>query len=139
MEHWLSEYAQALSHLNRGNLPSLREHLSDTVEFRDPFNHTFSEDEFISILDDMFARLDNVRFEIHSCIQDERSGVLYWTFHASSKMTGDISFEGISQVKADNMGNVVLHYDHWDASILMERLPMVGRLIRYIRKKISHQ
>lgn len=139
MDNWLSEYALALSQLNSENLSELSMHLADEVEFRDPFTHTFTHAEFIQVLDDMFYRLDNVRFDIHSHIQNDHLGVLQWTFYASNKYTGEIQFDGMSQVFADQEGKVTYHCDYWDASALMEKVPLMGRVIGFMRKRMSHQ
>lgn len=139
MDSWLAEYGLALSQLNRENLEELRKYLAEDIEFRDPFNHSFTQTAFIEILDDMFVRLGDVRFEVHRSIQEGSSGVLHWTFHASNKYTGDIKFEGMSHVFKNKAGKVVRHYDHWDGSFLMEKIPLLGRVIRFLRCRMSHQ
>lgn len=138
MDNWLSEYAQHLSQLNSNNLSAFRHCLADRVEFRDPFNHTFSQDDFIRILEDMYIKLDHVSFNVHGQVQEGNEGVLFWTFSASSKITGSFEIEGNSRVSCDKDGKVMLHHDYWDASELMQQLPLLGMVIGKVRKKMSH-
>lgn len=144
MDNWLSLYAQKLSNLTAENLPELRQHLADSVEFRDPFNHRFTQNEFIHILEDMYQKLDQVSFQVHSCLLagndgSDKEGVLYWTFTASSGLTGKVEFEGASRVVQDGQGKVMLHHDYWDASELMQQIPLIGAVIKKLRRKMSHQ
>lgn len=141
MDNWLSRYAQQLSNLTADNLPGLRQYLADSVDFRDPFNHTYTQNEFIHILEDMYQKLDRVSFQVHSCLLsgDEKEGVMYWTFTASSGLTGKVEFEGASRVVQDGEGRVMLHHDYWDASELMQQIPLIGAVIKKLRRKMSHQ
>jgi hypothetical protein len=142
MDNWLSRYAQQLSNLTADNLPELRQYLADSVEFRDPFNHTYTQNEFIHILEDMYQKLDQVSFQVHSCLlagdDNEKEGVMYWTFTASSGLTGKVEFEGASRVVQDGDGRVMLHHDFWDASELMQKIPLIGAVIKKLRRKMSH-
>ncbi|MGH1460951.1 MAG: nuclear transport factor 2 family protein [Neptuniibacter sp.] len=138
MDNWLPAYAQQLSNLTRDNLPLLFESLATDVEFRDPFNHSYSRQAFLSILEDMFTRLNDVSFTIHGMQENDREGSLYWTFSASSPSMGVIKFEGMSRVVADEHCRIILHHDFWDASELMQKIPVLGTVIRQIRKKLSH-
>ena len=138
MDNWLSEYAHHLSNLTPGKLDSLRPLLSENLEFRDPFNHSFTQDAFIAILEDMYLKLDQVNFDVNAQLQKGNEGVLYWTFSATSKMTGTFEFVGSSRVVLDKEGKIELHHDYWDGSELMQRLPLLGRIIRKLRQKMSH-
>lgn len=138
MDNWLSEYAQQLSNLTPDNLDLLYPLLAENLEFRDPFNHTFTRDSFIAILEDMYQKLDQVNFDVHAQLQNGNEGVLYWTFSATSKMTGRFEFVGSSRVVLGKEGKIELHHDYWDGSELMQRLPLLGRVIRKLRQKMSH-
>jgi len=138
MDNWLSEYAYQLSNLTPDSLDSLRPLLAENLEFRDPFNHTFTQDAFIAILEDMYLKLDQVSFAVQAQLQQGHEGVLYWTFSANSKMTGRFEFEGSSRVVLGKEGKIELHHDYWDGSELMQRIPLVGRIIRKLRQKMSH-
>jgi hypothetical protein len=65
-------------------------------------------------------------------------GMLHWTFTAHSGLTGPIRFQGMSRVCFDTDGRVVSHYDYWDGSLVMETVPVIGRLIAWLRKKFRH-
>lgn len=139
MDNWLEQYGQVLENLNADNLTELEACLTEGVEFRDPFNHSHCRDDFISIMRDMFEKLDNVSFVVHQTLDREQHGYLYWTFTASSRTTGNLSVEGTSRVEIDDAGLICLHHDFWDASELLQGLPVLGRIIAMIRRKLSHR
>ena len=52
-------------------------------------------------------------------------------------MNRNWSFDGTSIIILDNNGLVSEHIDHWDAaSSFFERIPILGWMIKLIRKKI---
>lgn len=139
MDNWLQNYINVLEKLDRNNLPSLETVTVTSFEFRDPFNHTYSQEAFIAIMADMFEKLPSVRFTVHQSVQNDLSGFIRWTFTGNSKITGDFSFEGTSRIEADEDGFIRLHHDFWDASELMQKLPVLGFVIGKLRTKFSHQ
>jgi len=137
MDDWLSQYALAMNNLRAENLEKLKELVSEDIEFQDPFNHSFNRDAFIETLQDMFNKLEQVRFEVHEMLQQEQQAVLYWTFSANSRSTGPISVEGMSRIRVDSAGRVCLHQDFWDASQIMQQIPLIGRVIAWLRNKMA--
>ena len=52
-------------------------------------------------------------------------------------MNRNWSFDGTSIIILDNNGLVSEHIDHWDAaSSFFEKIPILGWMIKFIRKKI---
>ena len=138
MDNWLADYVEVLENLNSENLDSLCNITTGAFSFRDPFNHTHTQADFIAIMQDMFERLSLVRFQVHRSVQQDQHAFIYWTFYGNSRFTGEFSFEGVSRIEADDGGKVMLHHDFWDASELMEKVPLLGAVIRKVRKKLSH-
>lgn len=138
MDNWLADYVEVLENLSSDNLGSLRNITSEAFSFRDPFNHTHNQADFIAIMQDMFQRLSSVRFQVHRCVQQDHDAFIYWTFYADSRFTGAFSFEGVSRIEASDSGKIILHHDFWDGSELMEKIPVLGAIIRKVRRKFAH-
>lgn len=133
----LARYAQALSELTPDTVNHLEALLSEQAVFSDPFNRVTGRAVFLRIFEDMYSRLDDVGFAVHQLAETEEGGFIYWTFSGYSKLTGQLSIDGVSRVVLDSEGRVLLHADYWDASLLLERLPLLGRVIRRIRQKLA--
>jgi hypothetical protein len=138
MDNWLADYVAVLENLSSENLNSLCNITAEGFSFKDPFNHTHTQADFIAIMEDMFQRLSLVRFQVHSSVQQGQHAFIYWTFYGDSSFTAEFSFEGVSRIEANDSGKVMLHHDFWDGSELMEKLPLLGAVIRKLRKKLSH-
>ena len=135
----LNNYANCLASLQPATISELGGLVADEVQFSDPFNHVQGKAAFLGIMEEMFRQLSDVRFELLDCQIQGRSGYLYWCFSAASSLTGAFSAEGVSRVCLSEAGLVISHQDFWDASILMQEFPVLGRVIRYIRNRAAYR
>ncbi|MDO6563337.1 nuclear transport factor 2 family protein [Amphritea sp. 1_MG-2023] len=138
VEH-LERYAMLLSQLKPERISELGMLVSETICFTDPFNRVQSKSAFLGIMADMFEQLDQVSFEVFECQVQGEVGYLYWRFSATSPLAGAFKTEGVSRLVFDQQGRVVSHQDFWDASLLMEQFPLLGRVIRYIRRRAAYR
>lgn len=134
----LNRYVEVLQQLKPHNLDSLAQLLAADVMFKDPFNLTHSRDDFIAIMADMFMRLSDVRFTVHEQMQEGQRAYIFWTYRAFNKLIGEFEFEGVSKIRFNADGLVSEHYDLWDGSELMQKLPVVGLPVRFLRGKFKH-
>jgi hypothetical protein len=44
---------------------------------------------------------------------------------------------GVSHVRFNAQGQVIFQQDYWDSSVLFERLPVVGVLTRYVKRRLE--
>jgi len=135
----LNNYASCLARLQPTTISVLGGLVADDVHFSDPFNHVQGKTAFLGIMEEMFRQLSDVRFEVFECQLQGRTGYLYWRFSAASSLTGAFSAEGVSRICLNENGLVISHQDFWDASILMQEFPLLGRVIRYIRKRAAYR
>ena len=139
MTEWLAQYVQVLEQLSPDNLDRLNAVTAEQIEFKDPFNHTTTRTELIALMADMFAKLNEVHFDVHQASGSGQQGMLYWTFSGHSKLTGRVEIKGMSQIVADQSGRVILHHDFWDGSEMMQKVPWLGALIGWLRSKFAHK
>ena len=139
MDNWLTAYADVLQALNKENLHTLDAIASSELEFKDPFNHTYSLDSFKAILNDMYVKLGAVDFVVEHFIESGLKGTLVWRFSGESSLLGQVDFAGMSYVEADEKGMVRLHHDHWDSADLLSKIPVAGGLVRFLHRRCSHQ
>ncbi|RTE65279.1 nuclear transport factor 2 family protein [Amphritea opalescens] len=135
----LNRYALLLSQLTAANVVELDPLVSETIYFTDPFNRLKGKANFLGLMSEMFEQLNNVSFEVFETQIQGQTGYLYWRFSASSSLTGAFSTEGTSRVCFNHQGLVVSHQDFWDASALIEQFPLLGRIIRYIRRRAAYK
>jgi predicted ester cyclase len=116
-------------------LPSL---VTADVRFRDPFNDVQGVDAYARVLTKMFADLDAPRFEVRHAVLDGAVGYLNWRLVFRGRRGQERSIVGMSELRFDESGRVALHVDHWDAaSQLYERVPVLGFILRLIRRRLA--
>ena len=107
------------------------------IRFVDPFNDLVGVERLETLLVHMFQTVESPRFVVHDLAMGRQAGYLRWSFFATLKGR-PIELEGISEVRFDAAGKVILHYDHWDASTqVYGRIPVLGAAIRLVRRRLS--
>ena len=109
--------------------------------FRDPFNEVTGIEKIRHIFADMFVRLDEPKFTIIETIEQPHGALLIWDFTFRIKTLKpqlDRSIHGTSHIRFAADGRVQYHRDYWDAAgELYEQLPLVGSLMRYLKKRAA--
>ncbi|MBN0987512.1 nuclear transport factor 2 family protein [Amphritea pacifica] len=135
----LNRYAICLAQLTPAKIADLGELVADEIQFTDPFNRVQGKTAFLGIMEEMFRQLQDVRFDLLEWQLQGHTGYIYWRFSAASPLTGSFSAEGVSRICLNEQGLVTRHQDFWDASILMQEFPLLGRVIGYIRKRAAYK
>ncbi|TNE37938.1 MAG: nuclear transport factor 2 family protein [Alphaproteobacteria bacterium] len=137
----LARYAKLYEDLSPETLGDLNAVLAEDVEFQDPFNHHHNRAELLDSFAAMFRKVPGARFQIIDygpLLFGANTGVLYWKMFDQNKPNGGgLTFEGTTLVTYNDQGQVIKHIDHWDAaSQFYERFPVIGSLIRFIKKRV---
>ncbi|PKU22266.1 nuclear transport factor 2 family protein [Telmatospirillum siberiense] len=124
--------------LTPGGVARLRELCAPHIRFVDPFNDLTGVERLEALLVHMFQTLEGPRFVVEDRALGRYAGYLRWHFSATLLRGGPIALEGMSEVRFDATGKVILHQDHWDAGTqVYGRIPVLGAAIRLIRKRLS--
>lgn len=135
----LDHYIALLESLSPANLGQLRELVCDDIHFSDPFNDIVGVDEYLALLNEMFDRLDDVHFRVHEVSREGMVAHLYWAYSASSQLTGQLAFQGTSRIVLAENGRVARHQDFWDSAVVYGRLPLIGSLMRWLKKRTAYR
>jgi steroid delta-isomerase len=131
---------QRFERLTPQDLPRLAEIYVPDARFKDPFNQVQGVAAITRIFEHMFANLDAPRFVIHDVIVQGDQCFLTWDFifGLRSLRRGELTVRGGSHLKLAADGRIADHRDYWDvAEELYEKLPMLGGLMRWLRRRAS--
>lgn len=136
----VAAYAAFFEALTPETVPKLRDLCAADVRFRDPFNDVTGVATLEAIFNDMFRLLIEPRFVVSDWALGGDTAYLRWTMTFRRAPGGQLlTIEGVSEVHFDPTGRVIAHIDHWDAAgQLYERLPLIGAVSRWIRRRLSH-
>ncbi|MDH4417385.1 isomerase [Acidovorax sp. HMWF029] len=127
--------------LSPADVATIGQFYAPQARFKDPFNEVVGVTAIQGIFAHMFEALEQPRFVVTGRVVQGQQCFLTWDFLFAFK-----SFEkgvtqtvrGASHLVLDEQGLVTLHRDYWDAAEeLYEKLPVVGALMRWLKKRAN--
>ncbi len=134
----LAAYLDAFATLTPDRLPVLMACFAETAEFEDPFNRVRGRSAIERVFAHGFRQCPALRFEIEevAVVTDLPVALIVWQFVCGD--AGGLMIHGVSRVVFGQDGLVQSHVDYWDpAAQLYERVPVLGALMRAIRRRLS--
>jgi steroid Delta-isomerase len=132
----LARYFEQLTPASLAELPNW---YAANAAFKDPFNEVKGVTEIRRVFEHMYVKLDRPRFVVHQHVVEGSQAFLVWDFLFSFK--GEIAQQtvrGASHLQFDASGLICLHRDYWDAAEeLYEKLPLIGKLMRWLKRRAS--
>lgn len=110
------------------------------ARFKDPFNDVQGVPAIRQVFAHMFVALDEPRFVVRDVVVEGDQCFLTWDFLFRFKRFSREPqvVHGGSHLRFDAQGRIVLHRDYWDAAEeLYEKLPLVGGLMRWLKRRAS--
>ena len=133
----LERYVAVMEALRAGNLESLDTVMRPEARFVDPFNDVRGVDAIRAVFAHGFQQCPGMRFFVASRALDGHRALLRWQMVCDAG-PGGLVIEGMSELTFSADGLVAEHVDFWDpASQLYERVPLLGWLMRRIRRRLA--
>ena len=111
------------------------------ARFKDPFKDVCGLTAIQGIFAHMFVTLEAPRFSITSQVIQGNQCFLTWEFRFKFKRflrETEQTIVGGSHLQFSSAGLITLHRDYWDAAEeLYEKLPLVGSLMRWLKKRAN--
>ena len=134
----LNAYARFYETLTPETIGRLRALVAPDIQFRDPFNETRGVAALERVLAKMFEDVVEPKFETLHTMTDGAVGYMKWRLVYRPKSGGQCELVGLTELHFDEAGRVTRHIDFWDpASQIYERIPVLGFVLRKIRRRIA--
>ncbi|MDD2176309.1 nuclear transport factor 2 family protein [Acidovorax sp. D2M1] len=127
--------------LSPADVATIGQFYAPQARFKDPFNEVVGVPAIQGIFAHMFEALEQPRFVVTGRVVQGTQCFLTWDFLFAFKdfhkgVTQTV--RGASHLVLDEQGLVTLHRDYWDAAEeLYEKLPVVGALMRWLKKRAN--
>ena len=122
-------------------LSGLADIYAQGARFKDPFNDVQGLDAIAHIFGHMFVALQQPRFVITRQVNQGNDCFITWDFYfylASYRSSVEQKIAGATHLVFDSDGRVLIHRDYWDAAEeLYEKLPLVGSLMRWLKRRAN--
>jgi steroid Delta-isomerase len=136
----IDRIVQAFETLTPASVEALVALYTPDARFKDPFNDVQGRPAIQRIFRDMFDQLEQPRFVVTERIVQGAQCFLTWEFHFAFKtyQRGQAQcIRGGSHLVLDTEGRIAEHRDYWDAAEeLYEKLPLIGALMRWLKRRI---
>ena len=123
------------------SVAELAQFFAANCRFKDPFNEVQGPVAIAAIFAHMFEALDQPHFVVRERIDGGTQAFVAWDFKFAFKRgspTGIQTIRGASHLQFDASGRIMMHRDYWDAAEeLYEKLPVLGALMRWLRRKLA--
>jgi limonene-1,2-epoxide hydrolase len=137
----LARYVAALEALDASRVAALTELVTPDVRFRDPFSDVRGAERMLTIFRRLFEDCTDVRFKAEPPVRSGDRAYVSWVmdYRLRRFAKGPLwRIEGASEIRLAPDGRVASHVDHWDAaSQFYERLPVLGAVLRAIRRRVA--
>jgi len=126
--------------LTPADVARLGEYYTLDAKFKDPFNQVQGMAKVERIFGHMFDALAEPRFVVHDILVQGDECFMTWDFlFRFRRFSGDLqTVHGSSHLRLAGDGRIESHRDYWDAAEeLYEKLPVLGALMRWLRKRAN--
>ena len=127
--------------LSPGSLDDLGAVYTDDARFKDPFNEVHGVPAIRDIFRHMYRSLDEPHFVVTGRLVDSEQCFLVWEFRFRFRRFDTATLQtvrGGSHLVLAEDGRIRAHRDYWDAAEeLYEKLPVLGRLMRWLRHRAA--
>ena len=131
------ELAEWFETLTPETLKKIDQIYAPEATFRDPFNRVTGSSAIGLVYQHMFEHLTAPRFVIGTKLIQGADAFMTWQF--LFKLRGQAYvIEGGTYFSLNAQGLIVEHRDYWDAAQeLYEKIPILGAVLRALRRKLS--
>ena len=137
----IAHVVQVFESLTAQSVDQLATLYAPDAHFVDPFNAVQGVDAITQVFHHMFATLDHPRFVVTGSVIQADQCVLFWDFQfrfRAFRQHVDQSVPGSSHLRFDAQGLIAHHHDYWDAAHgLYQKMPVIGAVMRWLRKRVN--
>jgi hypothetical protein len=110
---------------------------AEDAYFRDVYKAVQGRDNIESYFLKSAGTVHECTFDIQDIAVHEGNYYFRWIMNLTTKRWKDepIKAVGMSHVRFDKEGMVIFHQDYWDSSVIYEKVPVMGSVIRWIKKQ----
>lgn len=132
-------YVAFFESLSDESVDDIRQLASPQMRYRDPLTDRHGIDAVTDYMHEWFKTMDDLRFTVDHHAVDGHVVLSHWymNFRIRRLPRRPWTIEGMSKVDFDAEGKVVQQVDCWDATPLLQAVPLLGRVVTLTRRVIT--
>jgi len=136
----IEKFIQTYQQLDKNNLELLDDIYCENTSFIDPFNKINRLNNLKIYFAELYENISLIDFDFKDTSSINNNHYISWKMiltHPKLNQGKSFSVPGITHLKTDENDKINYHRDYFDAGkMLYEQLPLLGRLIRWLKRKI---
>jgi len=141
MSHTVEKIAVFFETLTPQSIERFSQFYTEDAYFKDPFNEVRGVPAIQRIFQHMYQTLDEPHFVVTARMVEGEQVFLSWDFHFRFRnfKTSELqTIRGATHLRLAHDGRIRSHRDYWDAAEeLYEKLPLVGALMRWLKRRAN--
>ena len=137
LEAAAARYIAFCEAMTPADLARLGEFCAPDIRFRDPFNAVTGVEAYRRVLAKMFEDVGQPDFAVTGRALAGDQCYLRWRFGFRRAGGEELRIEGMSEIHFDPDGRVTQHVDFWAAGQVYELVPVLGGLLRLVKRRLS--
>ena len=133
---------QIFNELRSNNTDILDQFYDQRIEFKDPVGQINGLDSMKTYYKEMYKAVESIRFDFKPFSVSEDRYFFPWTMYLKTPNLNsgeEFGVEGVSEIHFQG-DLVTFHRDYFDmGEFIYERLPVFGRIVKTIRKRLQHK
>ena len=117
---------------------SIKDVYAENAYFRDGFREVQGTENLEKYFLSSTETFHECTFDIQDVASREGNYYYRWVMNLVLKRNKDEKLQavGMSHVRYDKNGKIIFHQDYWDTGVILEKIPVLGTIITWIRNRI---
>jgi hypothetical protein len=139
LEHAAATYVAFFQELSDESVDDLRQLASPQMRYRDPLTDRRGIDAVTDYMHSWFQTMDDLSFDVDLHVVQDNVVLSHWNmnFRIRRMPKHPRTIEGMSRISLTAEGKVNEHVDYWDATPLLQAVPLLGRVVTLTRRVIT--
>lgn len=137
----LDKFLDTYTKLNKDNLELLMEIYADDIVFIDPAHKIEGLNNLHQYFKTLYQNVTSIDFSFTSELKKDNEAYVQWEMrftHPKLKNGKALTVPGITYLRSNTEGKVSYHHDFFDlGSMLYEHIPLLGRIVKGIKRRIG--
>jgi len=114
---------------------------AESLYFNDTLVTLHTREELIQYLEDTQKQLESIDLTVLNVLENGDDIFVQWKMSIQFGVLGkhsDVQSLGISHLRFDPEGKIVLHQDYWDStSGFFQHIPLLGGILQWLKKRLQ--
>lgn len=137
----IHNFADLYNHLDHNDVTNATvKTYAETLYFNDTLVTIDNREDLIAYLQQTQDQVEAMSLEVLNVLEKDQDIFVHWKMHTQFSILGKrskVDTLGISHLRFDKEGKIILHQDYWDSTNgFFQHIPIIGGLILWVKNRL---